>query len=1096
MRMSRENKMNRLPQLARCLGRLFHGGSVGLTLLAGWLALNSNLHAQEALGPFISTVGTTTREVATGRDWAYLLWTANSPALLTGRSHAIYAKPGDANAATLFTRVAIVSLQTEAITLTPLLARAAALGEDTNTLSSDIDALFGKFISAGLPLPDKLSAVVRGALIEEQHYGRLVLLARTHPSVAMALGFAHATLLGAGTTTFEVREFDRGTQRDGAVIGRVTVTAGSPVVLPAPGTPVPLPQPDARGHLNTQLRWSVPDPLRRLSLLQHGYNVWRVREDYAEPRGWNTTPPAPGTLVSNALQTTAVRRINRLPLLISKTFTAAEAANVLPPTGDTNTFFLLDDNERGRPNFITTLDFTNGARFYYFVTARDLLGRDGAVSPGTEIQICDKLPPDGLRDIDVVNDFTYMVTSNRHRLRVLWPQAPNLPSDEERIRAYWVYRWTNLTELRAKQANPSNNLIAVVNHIPGTTTNNYLDAGPGAPSALTDKGRTFWYTVRAEDSGACRGNLSPHSAPAFGILRDRVGPAAPSGTIVSTCFAPESDFLSRITNGSPGIFSDGLFQFSIVGLRGNRLVEWMEFRAEVRPSGSTNVSVRYSAGRRHFGSGALGSFIGFPFDVPGNLSGQNLYITAVAGFGDGSSDSTSAFQVLAPGLAAGDQRVVFAFAGTVQEIAKNLPCDQHFSVGPSDELLPIEINVQPTTGSKELRVYRRIDDGPLELICTRILTNLNPVLCLDDTFPHGGGRVCYFATTLDEHGNGSALTRLGCRYAFESSAPPRPQLSPITPLGPATAPQMLLSWFCPSVNIERFEVGIAALGDEINADCAPGFLDLIPPPSEPEFQPVFPELTAVNGLDLTALEFRRFLTPQPGGTFGAGDRFVVPVDIEIGRHYVVYVKSVMRSGARSDASNLESFVWRATNAPQPQVPWPARPLPPVGNSFNLAFGAGWMLPCGETNGPSNVVVRISYQGNAIRSDDCPAALPSFTNPNELLPTNSLGESLFPVVLYRRQVANAEFPVVSGDTVQVSPLMESIAWGTNAGSSYLYDPYVLVDRGFYSVGGIGGLFLRDTQPIISGARYRYSLVRFNKLGEIAEVIPAANELEVP
>ena len=123
------------------------------------------------------------------------------------------------------------------------------------------------------------------------------------------------------------------------------------------------------------------------------------------------------------------------------------------------------------------------------------------------------------------------------------------------------------------------------------------------------------------------------------------------------------------------------------------------------------------------------------------------------------------------------------------------------------------------------------------------------------------------------------------RYAFESSAPPRPQLSPITPLGPATAPQMLLSWFCPSVNIERFEVGIAALGDEINADCAPGFLDLIPPPSEPEFQPVFPELTAVNGLDLTALEFRRFLTPQPGGTFGAGDRFVVPVDIEIGRHY-------------------------------------------------------------------------------------------------------------------------------------------------------------------------------------------------------------------
>jgi hypothetical protein len=48
------------------------------------------------------------------------------------------------------------------VTLLPLLARAAAIGDDTNVLSSDIDALFGKFVSSGLPLTDKLSAVVRG----------------------------------------------------------------------------------------------------------------------------------------------------------------------------------------------------------------------------------------------------------------------------------------------------------------------------------------------------------------------------------------------------------------------------------------------------------------------------------------------------------------------------------------------------------------------------------------------------------------------------------------------------------------------------------------------------------------------------------------------------------------------------------------------------------------------------------------------------------------------------------------------------------------------------------------------------------------------
>ncbi|HMJ92420.1 MAG TPA: hypothetical protein VK530_21535, partial [Candidatus Acidoferrum sp.] len=929
-----------------------------LCLLAACVLATTAL-GQEAIGPFISTVGTTVREPATGRDWAYVLWTANTPSLVNGRSHAIYAKAGDANSPSLFTRAAIVSLQTEAVTLTPLLARAAMLGDDTNTLHVDIDALFGKFIPANLPLPQKLSAVVRGAIIDERNYGRLVLLARTHPCVAMSMGFAHAELIGPGQTTFEIREFDRGTQTDGAVIGRVTVTAGSPTLLPAPGPVVEMPQPYARGHLNTQLRWSVPDPLRRLSLLQHGYNVWRVREDYAEARGWNTTPPAPSALVSNALQTTAVRRLNRLPLMISKTFDAAQAANVTPPNGDTNTIFVIDDNDRGRSNVITTLDFTNGARFYYFVTARDILGRDGFLSPGTEIQICDKLPPDALRDVEVANDFSWQGTTNRFRLRVDWTQALNLPLDEERIRAYWVYRWTNIAELRARQANSTNNRIAVVNHINGRTTNSYLDGGPSAPTFPADASKTFWYTVRAEDSGVCGGNLSPHSAPVFGVLRDRAGPTAPTGTVSGICYEPDMNLLGRVTNGNPNaVESDLSFQISALALRGNRLIEWVEFHVEVRPFLSTNISASYSSGRRYFSAGAIGSSINFPFDVPAQFAGQIVYFTATAGFADGSSSTFMPTQTLSPGLEKGDQRVVLLFGATVQEPTRSFPCDRHFTVGPSDTLQPIELNIQPMAGSKELRVYRRVDDGPLELIYQRKLDNLNLVPVFDDTFPHGGGKVCYFATTLDEHGNASALTRLGCKYAIENAAPPRPQLSPITPLGPQASPQMLLSWFCPSVNIERFEVGIAALGSEIISNCAPEFLDALPQPSFPELQNVHPDLTAHQGLDLNSLDFRRFITPQPNATFGQGDRFVVPVDIDLGRSYFVYVKSIAHSGARSESSTIEGFIWRATNAPQPLVPWPARPMPPIGNSFTKPFTPIWQLPCGETNGPSNIVVHL------------------------------------------------------------------------------------------------------------------------------------------
>ncbi len=799
--------------------------------------------------------------------------------------------------------------------------------------------------------------------------------------------------------------------------------------------------------------------------------------------------------------TTAVRRVNQLPLLISKTFTVAEASNLTPPLGDPNTFFVIDDNDRGRSNIITTLDFTNGARFYYFVTARDVLGRDGVVSAGKEVQICNKLPPDALSGVEVVNDSIFLTSSNRQRLRVLWPQAPNLPLAEQKIKAYWVYRWTNVTEMRLKQANPTNNLIAVVNHVAGQTTNSYLDAGPGAPTPPTAFGKTFWYTVRAEDDGACQGNLSPHSAPAFGVLRDRLGPFAPTGEVFGVCYGPKVNFLTRTTNGAPGgVVLDNSYQFTIVGGRGNRLIEWMEFRAEVRPVGSNNVLATYASGRRYFGSGTIGSLLGFTFDVPAEHAGRDLFVTTTGGFADGESDSINVYQRLAPGLLAGDQRVIFLFGGDLDPRTGDGSCDRHFAVGPADALQPIEVNVQPSAGSKEVRVYRRVDDGPLDLIYQRPITNLNLIEIPDDAMPHGGGKICYFASTLDEHGNASPLASLGCKLALESSTPPRPQLSPITTLGPENSPQMVLSWFCPAANVERFEVGIAAIGEPISSNCAPGFLQLIPAPPEPEFEPVPAPIITEVGLPLlnTALEFRRFHTPQPGADFGSGDRFSMPVDVQVGRRYVVYVKSIARSGARSDASNMEDFFWQTTVL-QPEVPWPARPLPPVGNSFGLNFDALFVPACGSTNLPGVPVVRIAFQGRAAGLDDCPQELMASydqMDPNTLLPTNSLAESLFPVVLFRQQVTNASFPAVSGDVVQVSPMMESIAWGTNGNHIVILDPYVLVHRGIYVNEGESGMFLRDTQPIISGSRYRYLLVRFNHVGEIAEVIPAANELEAP
>jgi hypothetical protein len=115
-------------------------------------------------------------------------------------------------------------------------------------------------------------------------------------------------------------------------------------------------------------------------------------------------------------------------------------------------------------------------------------------------------------------------------------------------------------------------------------------------------------------------------------------------------------------------------------------------------------------------------------------------------------------------------------------------------------------------------------------------------------------------------------------------------------------------------------------------------------------------------------------------------------------------------------------------------------------------------------------------------------------PESFIYTNGQGNSLFPAVLYRFQVASAALPQVSGDLVQVSPLMKDIAAVTtnvpNVGVfTRVDDPFIRVT----GLGQVGGnkersLVLLDTTPVILGANYAYLLVRFDDAGEVINVIP--------
>jgi len=109
--------------------------------------------------------------------------------------------------------------------------------------------------------------------------------------------------------------------------------------------------------------------------------------------------------------------------------------------------------------------------------------------------------------------------------------------------------------------------------------------------------------------------------------------------------------------------------------------------------------------------------------------------------------------------------------------------------------------------------------------------------------------------------------------------------------------------------------------------------------------------------------------------------------------------------------------------------------------------------------------------------------------------------ILPVALYRVQVANTNFPIVSGDIVQVSPLMERIAQVISGPNKIVTDPFTaILHQSDSPLTGTEAqfdhdIFLLDRQPVIKGATYKYILVRFGPTKEIERVI-VTNTVDVP
>ncbi|MEP6662918.1 MAG: hypothetical protein ABJC04_04545, partial [Verrucomicrobiota bacterium] len=494
------------------------------------------------------------------------------------------------------------------------------------------------------------------------------------------------------------------------------------------------------------------------------------------------------------------------------------------------------------------------------------------------------------------------------------------------------------------------------------------------------------------------------------------------------------------------------------------------------------------------------------------LTNNTWYDVAVV-----SPDSSNIYWVSFPACLIGP---VPPFRGCTVSLPVDADCDQHVSrASDSGAIAPIRVRFKLTPRTREYRVYRRADDGPLTLLAqgAGAYDPAKPTKILevrDDAMPPSPTRLCYFVQLLDQHGNGSPLSFIGCKEVKPATLP-RPVLSEPSAIGTVGAPQVALNWFCPTSGVARFQFKIAVA--DAPAPSAPsGFTG----PQIKAF-PAYNKGSSYLGLDnaktaYLALFSEAHLTARIGPGFGPGPKFTINANIMPNVTYNISVAAVDDQGHVGNASEIWQFKW----IPPVQlatVPWPARKLPPVQN-FNvdgpgvtagLLQDANFQLdkrfPVGIRIGQMNqnsdeIGITFNVRGTNYASYN----VYSFSynpDPNtQVFHRKSSGEFLLPIVVYRQQVTNAMYPKVSGDMTQVSPLIERVPWSVFTVNG-AYRTVSIPDR-LFAIGYdatlenyFNPLWLRDQQPVLSGARYRYSVVRFNDKREPVEVIPAG-EVEIP
>lgn len=1117
---------------------------------------HTGLQAQSSLEePLILSVGTHVE--SEGTTYAYLSWQETAEGALGDSPIAIYRKDGLAEDPTLYSRQAIIRPFTDPAIIASLLEMGQNLNDDLGVLENSVDELYGEVLEnteTMTSLSQKIAALQQAAQADLNLRDTLLWLGRAHPSINLALGRSYAQPFDSEEpVTYEIRQWDPVAYESREPIGRITVdpTDREPF-LPRPAKPIAVDDGGPRGHLSARFIWSTPDNLRLVAPLHFGYNLYRVDETYAETNNWHTNPPNREDFFTSE----EVYQVNQAPVLPSSILSEPEAQAAAQEVGpESLNFFVHDDNRRfhdGEP-------FEDGDTFYYFLAARDVVGRPGQLSEGKRVVMCHRMPPNPPARVSVENDYRYDADSSEEHqyLKVTWDPASGGEADY-----YLVYRFDSINQMQsATVADYETVDFQASGPIPADAVDDsgnlsFVDDGTsGAPAAAgapgtNEYGRTFYYTVRALRESDCAGLLSGHSPPKWGVLRQRAGPEGADGTIATYDYVIDVEPPSEIGSGTQ---VDAASDRQIIQLtleRNHPGIEWAAFRLE--PPTDVQDRVPYGAqdfGRFYFPPGANEVSVTFINPAQSVLPNSQPFFFAKAG-GQGlvAEEASVHFDSLRDYASTG-------FDGR----PANLIFDAELSEGYG---LPggassFHISVDPTSGSincpriridrnaadliAEWRFYRRLNGGELELVHQ---TMRDPAeegeLTWDDcSLPARGGNLCYYVQALDDEGNPGPINRLGCIDATPTQPLPKPMLHPIRSVGEMNQPAAEITWFASPEGVERFEVFIA-LDDGVPPIDLGGELSPRRNNSPIRFSE-FPDT-----------DFYVYDTGRVGTRLRAdGPEFSIEAMLPAGPEYTVAVRAVSAGPRESLAptggraaiparasgklGNRERYRWTVPeDEPGPLVPWPALYMSALAEDEELSLAVRAVSPeagIGVRIGEFRFFFEYNEDEETIveMPHNYPYPLPDGLDPNDAV-YNLFGDatlfdlsgqtkdrSLLPAALYRYQLPSELYPEVGGDFVQVSPLVQEIAYESFAdadhrplpselenafsyfnqfqgrGYNVLQDPFVAArDRDNFDPltdENTHELVLLDSQPVVMGAKYRYVLVRFDESGEIDRILPA-------